>query len=86
MGWSAPGPTASRDGRSGGMRGGSSAALPQVVVDRGGGGPVESLAAGMPPGEHGLGEPEFGRLFSTLGVVLGTNNCGPGPAARPAGR
>src|SRR6476660_3806825 len=29
------------DGRSGGMRGGSSAALSQVVGDRGGGGPVE---------------------------------------------
>src|SRR5690349_8262535 len=74
QGWSSLGgtwaPVRCQSGRRGDMGGGGPrAALLEVVDDRGGGGPVKPLTAGMPPGEHGLGEPEFGGLFGAFGVV-----------------
>ena len=43
---------------------------PELAADRAAGGPVEALAAGMPPGQHGPGQPELGGPVGTLGVPL----------------
>jgi hypothetical protein len=41
----------------------------EVADDRGCGGPVESSARRVPPGQHGLSEPEFGGLLNFVGVM-----------------